>query len=46
MKRWTSRMLLWCLLIAVGFYAAGCNTVRGIGRDLKTAGDAIEDAAR
>ena len=32
------------LLIVVG--AAGCNTVRGIGKDIKKGGEAIEKAAQ
>ena len=33
-----------CLLLAV-FALSACNTVRGIGQDVKKAGDKIEDAA-
>jgi predicted small secreted protein len=33
-----------CLLLAL-FALAACNTVRGIGKDVKAAGEAVEDAA-
>ena len=35
---------LLCLVLAVVFLS-GCNTVRGIGQDVKKAGEAVEDAA-
>jgi predicted small secreted protein len=35
---------LLCLLLAV-FALSACNTVRGIGQDVKKAGEAVEDAA-
>ncbi len=35
------------LLIAAAMYVlAGCNTIDGIGRDIKKAGESIEDAAK
>ena len=33
-----------CLFLAV-FALAACNTVRGIGQDVRKAGEAVEDAA-
>ena len=36
--------LLLCLFLAV-FTLSACNTVRGIGQDVKKAGEAVEDAA-
>jgi len=33
------------ILLAVGFFISGCNTVEGIGKDLKQGGAAIEKAA-
>jgi predicted small secreted protein len=33
-----------CLLLAV-FALSACNTVRGIGKDVKAAGEAVEGAA-
>lgn len=34
------------LLAAIGtLLLAGCNTIAGIGRDISSAGDTIEDAA-
>jgi len=34
------------LLIGLAFTLAACNTVQGIGQDIKQAGSAIERAAR
>ena len=34
------------MLAAALFVLAGCNTIDGIGRDIKKAGESIEDAAR
>ncbi len=31
--------------LAVLILLAGCNTIAGIGRDVRSAGDTIEDAA-
>lgn len=32
--------------VAAGLLAAGCNTVSGMGKDIKAAGEAIEKSAR
>jgi predicted small secreted protein len=32
-------------LIVTSLILAACNTVEGVGRDIKSAGEAIEDAA-
>jgi entericidin B len=32
-------------LIVTGLILTACNTVEGVGRDIKSAGEAIEDAA-
>ncbi|MDR0226228.1 MAG: entericidin A/B family lipoprotein [Burkholderiaceae bacterium] len=34
------------LLIGLAFTLAACNTVKGIGQDVQSAGNAIERAAR
>ena len=34
------------LLIALALSLAGCNTIKGIGQDVQSAGGAIERAAR
>ena len=34
------------MLAAALFVLAGCNTIDGIGKDIKKAGESIEDAAR
>jgi predicted small secreted protein len=36
-----------CALVGVGFMAAlaGCNTVEGMGQDMKAAGNGIEHSA-
>jgi predicted small secreted protein len=33
------------LIAAALFVLAGCNTIDGIGKDIKKAGESIEDAA-
>lgn len=33
------------LLSMLGVAAIGCNTVEGVGEDVESAGDSIEDAA-
>jgi len=33
------------LLVLAVFALSACNTVRGIGQDVKKAGEAVEDAA-
>ncbi|MGH8712599.1 MAG: entericidin A/B family lipoprotein [Casimicrobiaceae bacterium] len=32
-------------LLAFAFFAAGCNTVEGAGKDIKATGQAVEKAA-
>ena len=32
--------------IAAALWLAGCNTVEGVGKDIKKGGEVIEDAAR
>ena len=39
-----NKPLLATLLAALGFALAGCNTVKGVGQDIKGAGSAIERA--
>ena len=34
------------MLATALFVLAGCNTIDGIGKDIKKAGESIEDAAR
>ncbi len=34
------------LAIAAAFVLAGCNTVEGLGKDIKKGGEVIEDTAR
>jgi predicted small secreted protein len=38
-----NRMILIALLSAV--VLAGCNTIAGVGKDVKKAGEAVEDSA-
>ncbi len=33
-------------MIAGGLALAGCNTIEGAGKDVKSAGKAVEDAAK
>ncbi len=39
------KLILWCLLSALGLSAVGCNTVRGMGADIEEAGETIQNAA-
>ena len=41
MKQFTALVIAACLLML-----AGCNTVKGMGQDLKKAGEKIEGAAQ
>jgi predicted small secreted protein len=34
------------LLVSAVFLLAGCNTVQGVGKDIKKGGEAIEKAAK
>jgi predicted small secreted protein len=34
------------LVAAALFVLAGCNTIDGVGKDIKKAGESIEDAAK
>ena len=40
------RRLITLALLASGILVAGCNTVEGAGKDVKSAGNAVEDAAK
>lgn len=35
----------WMLIVLLGLSQIACNTVEGVGEDVESAGDAIEDAA-
>ena len=37
---------LFIVILAVAAFLAGCNTVEGIGKDLKKGGEAIEKSAK
>jgi predicted small secreted protein len=41
----TRRLVAWSLIALLGAALAGCNTVAGVGRDLKAGGQALESAA-
>ena len=41
----TTLALLTSLLVAASVALAGCNTVEGMGKDVKAAGTAVEKAA-
>lgn len=45
MKIETSKIAL-ALTLAAAALVSACNTVEGAGRDIKSAGDAIEDTAQ
>ena len=40
------KIALQCLVILVTFMLSACNTVQGIGQDVKKAGSVLEDAAK
>ena len=40
-----NRFIAWLALVAAVAFAAGCNTVEGVGKDIKAAGGGIEKAA-
>ena len=40
------KIALQCLAILVAFLLSACNTVQGIGQDVKKAGSVLEDAAK
>ena len=41
----TNRKLLAVLMLAMMGSLAGCNTIAGVGEDIESAGDSIEDTA-
>jgi predicted small secreted protein len=40
------KVVMALLLVSVLIMVTGCNTMRGLGKDIKKAGEKIEDAAR
>ncbi len=41
------KRVLWvCVVFAVLSMATGCETVKGVGRDITNAGEAMDDATR
>jgi predicted small secreted protein len=46
MTRISKKPLLAIAAAALAFMAAACNTVEGAGKDVKAAGNAIEDTAQ
>ncbi len=34
------------VLLAAAYLLAGCNTIEGMGKDIKTGGEKIEEAAK
>ena len=41
-----SRALILLLIVAWSIVAGGCNTIRGIGRDIDSIGEAIQRSTR
>jgi len=41
-----ARKFMTILMIGFGLVAAACNTVEGAGKDVQSAGEAVEDAAK
>lgn len=40
------RKLVGALIIPAAMLIAGCNTIEGLGRDVESVGDAVEETAR
>jgi predicted small secreted protein len=40
------KLSIWILLIAAVVAATGCNTVRGVGKDVEKGGQAIQRAVK
>jgi entericidin B len=40
------RAIAWCLVLMVGLSLAGCETIRGVGKDVEKAGEAIQKSTR
>jgi len=40
------RTMLSLLTLAVALWLGGCNTINGMGKDIKSAGQSIEDASK
>jgi predicted small secreted protein len=45
MKRWIISVLALCVALGM-VMLAGCNTVEGMGKDIKKAGESIEKSAK
>jgi predicted small secreted protein len=41
----TRKVMLVLILLGTMVASVGCNTVRGVGRDISAVGDALSDAA-
>ena len=41
-----SKKVCMLLLLVVAIFSHGCNTMEGIGKDIGTAGDKLENAAK
>ena len=39
------RFALLLAIVLSSFFATACNTIKGAGKDIENAGDAVEDAA-
>lgn len=44
-RRCMTKNILALLLLSGSLFVAACNTVEGAGRDVQSAGEAVEDAA-
>jgi predicted small secreted protein len=44
--RQARKIILWCLLTAIGASVLGCHTIGGVGRDIQSAGEAIQSLTR
>ncbi|MEY8689231.1 MAG: entericidin A/B family lipoprotein [Leptothrix sp. (in: b-proteobacteria)] len=40
------KSIVMLMAVVAGVLLAGCNTVEGLGKDLRNAGEKIEDAAK
>lgn len=44
-NRSLTRAALWLTALAFGLTLAGCNTMRGFGKDVERGGERVQDAA-
>ena len=46
MKTLTASLLKVVMVVVIGFSLVACNTVRGVGKDIESGGEAIQKATK